>query len=134
MKKAMDIKGKKRNDLLTPTNHRCYPITHKIAEELQKIIKMLITYEGRINFLKEIYISLHRLEEYITTLQELALQEKEGQQLVYYYVTIAQDIRSAMVQLRYLLRTATLPHKIEAQIAILHALNRKLLHAIDATI
>ncbi|GEN36770.1 hypothetical protein [Aneurinibacillus danicus] len=134
MKKEMDIKGKKRTDLFTPTNQRCYPITHKITEKLQEIIKMLVTYEGRINFLKEIYISLHRLEEYITTLQELALQEKEGQRLVYYYVTIAQDIRSAVVQLRYLLRTSALPHKIEAQIAILHALNRKLLHAIDTAI
>jgi hypothetical protein len=101
--------------------------------ELQKIIKRLVIYEGRIHFLKEVYVNLGRLEEHIATLQELVLQVKEGQRLIYYYIAIAQDFRAALLQLRYALRTSEPSYKIDIQIAILHALHRKLMNAIKGS-
>jgi hypothetical protein len=131
MKKTIETENKKGTDVLTRINQICYPITYRMSEELQKIIKTLITYEGRIHFLKEVYASLHRLDEHSTALQELVLQEKEGQRLIYYYITIAQDIRAAIVQLRYVLRTSHMSSKVDVQIAMLHALHRKLIHAMN---
>ncbi|WP_047155233.1 hypothetical protein [Aneurinibacillus tyrosinisolvens] len=132
MKKTINSEDNHGADLLARINQRCYPITCKMSEQLQKTLKQLLTYEGRTHFLKEIYTSLSRLEEHITNLQELVLQEKEGQRLIYHYIAIAQDIRSAILQLRYALRLS-LSSKVDVQIAILHALNRKLLHAINGS-
>jgi hypothetical protein len=133
MKKTINTEDKKGVNLLARINQICYPITYKMSEELQKIIKRLVTYEGCIHFLKEVYVNLRQLEEHMTTLQELVLQEKEGQRLIYYYIAIAQDIRAALLQLRYALRTSEPSSKIDVQIAILHALNRKLMNAINGS-